>query len=48
MIPDFEHKKVALYVNGKKVLTIDVTGVLPERKSIAEEWIVTALIGKGG
>ena len=45
MIPDFEHKKVALYVNGKKVLTIDVIGVLPERKSIAEEWIVTALVG---
>jgi hypothetical protein len=45
MIPDFEHKKVALYVNGDKKLTIDVIGALPERKDLAEEWIVTALVG---
>lgn len=45
LIPDFEHKKVALYVNNKKELTIDVIGVPLERKAIAEEWIVTALVG---
>lgn len=45
LIPDFEHKKVALYVNNKKELTIDVIGVLPERKDIADDWIVTALVG---
>jgi hypothetical protein len=45
LIPDFEHKKVALYVNGDKKLTIDVIGVPLERKEIAEEWIVTALVG---
>ena len=45
LIPDFKHDKVALYVNGDKKLTIDVIGVLPERKEIAEEWIVTALVG---
>lgn len=45
LIPDFEHKKVALYVNNKKELLIDVIGALPERKDIAEEWIVTALVG---
>ena len=44
LIPDFEHKKVALFVNGKKELLLDVIGV-PARKSIADEWIVTALVG---
>jgi hypothetical protein len=45
LIPDFEHKKVVLYVNGDKKLTIDVIGMPLERKPIAEEWIVTALVG---
>jgi hypothetical protein len=45
LIHDFEHKKVALYVNNKKELTIDLIGGLPERKAIAEDWIVTALVG---
>jgi hypothetical protein len=39
LIPDFEHIKVALYVNGKKELVIDVIGVLLERKPIADDWI---------
>jgi hypothetical protein len=45
LIPDFEHKKVTLYVNHKKELTIDVIGAPLERKPVAEEWIVTALVG---
>ena len=45
MIPDFGHKKVALYVNGKQQLIVDVVGALPERKAIADDWIVTALVG---
>jgi hypothetical protein len=45
LIPDFEHNKVTLYVNGKKELLIDVIGALPERNEIADDWIVTALVG---
>jgi hypothetical protein len=45
MIPDFGHKEVALYINGKQRLLVKVLGALPERKAVVEEWIVTALVG---
>jgi hypothetical protein len=45
MIPDFDHKKVAIYLNGKQELLIDVIGALPDHKIAAEDWIVSALVG---
>jgi hypothetical protein len=40
-----EHKEVALYVKHKKELLIEVVGALPERKDVADDWIVAALVG---
>jgi hypothetical protein len=44
LIPDFEHKEVAILVNGKKELTVPVQG-LPTRKEGGSDWIVIALTG---
>src|SRR4051794_23384734 len=44
MIPDFGHKQVAILINGKKELTVDVQG-LPPRKKGDSDWVVTALTG---
>jgi len=45
MLPgDFGHKEVAIYVNGKKELTVKVEGQ-PQRLEANKDWIVTALVG---